>query len=221
MGIYIKNIIEIIVFDSIIGNSDRHQENWGVIMYYRQVIDDITQKLSKDKVGFWEKTDMKFRRLMNETFLKMHKDNIKMNKVNLKFHSDITQHRFAPIYDSGCCLGREFEDDKVEKMINDVQMIEAYIKKGETEIHWEGLSKKPKHYELLSYLLNDDKMSDYTKMYIFRVKEKFDKQKIKEIINTIDLNLPLELINYKLSDYRKILMFKLITLRIETLLKLI
>src|SRR5690554_6838962 len=28
---YIKNIVSIIIFDSIVGNSDRHQENWGII----------------------------------------------------------------------------------------------------------------------------------------------------------------------------------------------
>ena len=32
---FIKNIIEIIVFDSIIGNEDRHQENWSIIVTNR------------------------------------------------------------------------------------------------------------------------------------------------------------------------------------------
>lgn len=40
---YIKNIIEIIVFDSIIGNSDRHQENWGILSTYVQD-ENIVQK---------------------------------------------------------------------------------------------------------------------------------------------------------------------------------
>ncbi len=29
---FIENIIKIIIFDSIIGNEDRHQENWGIIV---------------------------------------------------------------------------------------------------------------------------------------------------------------------------------------------
>ncbi len=35
---YIRNIIEIIILDSIIGNGDRHQENWGIITDYKEVI---------------------------------------------------------------------------------------------------------------------------------------------------------------------------------------
>lgn len=41
LGNYIENIIEIIVFDSVIGNSDRHQENWGIIAYYQEIFDNI------------------------------------------------------------------------------------------------------------------------------------------------------------------------------------
>ncbi|PZO30080.1 MAG: hypothetical protein DCF13_04535 [Flavobacteriaceae bacterium] len=216
---YGKNIVEIIVFDSIIGNSDRHQENWGIIMNYNQAIKEINYGLSKEKLGFWEKIDMKFKRFLNEFFILLHKENRKISKTNLKLHSEITLHQFAPIYDSGCCLGREYEEEKIKKMINDSQMLMAYINKGKSEIHWEGLGEKSKHFELVALLL--EKYPKEVKRYIHRVKDKFDSQKINEIIQNIDTNLPPELINFKLSDSRKILMFKLITLRIEILLKLI
>ena len=32
----INGIIELIVFDALIGNGDRHQENWAVIAHYRR-----------------------------------------------------------------------------------------------------------------------------------------------------------------------------------------
>jgi hypothetical protein len=38
-------------------------------------------------------------------------------------------------------------------MFGDSQMIEAYIRKGESEIHWEGNAKKRKHFELIELLL--------------------------------------------------------------------
>ncbi len=36
LGEYVNNIIEIIIFDSIIGNSDRHQENWGSLCFIKK-----------------------------------------------------------------------------------------------------------------------------------------------------------------------------------------
>jgi hypothetical protein len=219
LGKYVNNIIEIIVFDSIIGNSDRHQENWGIIMNYNQAIKDINNKLKKEKLGFWKKQDMKVMRFLNEFFISLNKENRKISKSSLKLHSEITLNKFAPIYDSGCCLGREREDDWVKRAINDTQMLKVYVNKGKSEIHWEGLGEKSNHFELVKLLLIE--YPNETKEFIIRVRDKFDSKKIKEIIDDVDTELPLDLINFKLSDSRKILMFKLITLRIETLLKLI
>lgn len=214
---YTDHIIEIIIFDSIIGNSDRHQENWGIIMYYKKAIDQINQELSEKKLGFWKRLDMMFIRFANKISIRIHKENIKIGPLNLKLHSEITPHDFSPIYDSGCCLGREYDEIKIEKMINDNQMLESYLRKGESEIHWEGFEKKRKHFELVELLVQN--YPEQTRKYIERVKEKFDPERINEIIENIDNNIPSELINFKLSDSRKKLMFKLITLRIEKLLE--
>jgi hypothetical protein len=219
LGKYVENIIEIIIFDSIVGNSDRHQENWGIIMFYHKAIEEINKELSNEKLSFWDKSDMKLRKVLNQLFILHNKEDIKISKSNLKLHSDNTPHQFAPIYDSGCCLGREYEEDKVKKMINDSQMLNAYINKGKSEIHWEGFGEKSKHFELVSLLLEN--YPKQTETYINRVKDKFDKQKIKEIIENIDSNLPKELINFKLSNSRKELMYKLVTLRIEKLVELL
>jgi hypothetical protein len=215
--VYIKNIIEIVVFDSIIGNSDRHQENWGVIMYYRNSINSIDARLLNSKVNFWKKIDMKLIRFLNEFFILSHKEKRKISNVNLKLHSTITVHKFAPIYDSGCCLGREREDSWVEKAIEDSQMIEKYIQKGESEIHWEGHLKKRKHFELIELLL--EHYPNETKKYIHRVKDKYNSESINNIIENIDVYIPPNLINFKLLETRKKLMYKLVTLRIEKLIK--
>ena len=97
-------------------------------------------------------------------------------------------------------------------------MLEVYVRKGESEIHWEGLGKKSKHFELVALLIQN--YPNETKRIILRTKNNFNKIKIKEIIDNIDSKLPNELINYKLSNYRKELMYKLITLRIEKLVEL-
>jgi len=46
---FIENIIQIIIFDSIIGNGDRHQENWGIITEYNEVIKSIEEIAKKKK----------------------------------------------------------------------------------------------------------------------------------------------------------------------------
>jgi hypothetical protein len=216
---YIFNIIEIIIFDSIIGNSDRHQENWGVILYYRKAIENIEKELKYFKLGFWAKIKKKFIKFYHEVSILRNKEERKISKSNLKFHSEKTPHQFAPIYDSGCCLGRERDDKWINKALLDSQILNNYINKGLSEIHWEGEDKKSKHFDLVKLLL--DYYPQRTRIYIDRVIKQYNKDKIKEVIENIDKNLPISLINYKLSNSRKELMFKLITLRIEKLQDLI
>jgi len=205
---YIKNIIEIIVFDSIISNSDRHQENWGIIRATRII--ELKNKEKKEGDGFWKKTTK---------FLKSKEKVIHKIEINDVVYQISTKFEFAPIYDSGCCLGREHSDEKISKYLKDSQMINAYINNGKSEIHWEENNSKSKHFELVNFLL--EKYPDDTKSYINRVKTIYNEDEIKSIIYNIDSSLPDYLIESKLSDDRKEFMFKLITLRIEKLLQLI
>jgi hypothetical protein len=203
----IEKIIEIIVFDSVIGNSDRHQENWGILTSFKiKNNDDINNASSKKNI-----------KTLISNFSKKTK-----NKDGLAKSSEIIFEiifEFAPIYDSGCCLGREYVDSKIELMLKNTQMIEAYVKKGESEIHWDGFVKKRKHFELIELLLIQ--YPKETTKFISKIKTEFDPNEIKKIIHEIDSNLPKDLINFKLSDIRKEFMCKLITLRTEKLLKLL
>lgn len=217
LGNYIENIIEIIVFDSIIGNSDRHQENWGTIAYYQEIFDTIDRDIKSKKIGFLTKIKNKTVRLLGEMLVHKHDTNDKLSKSDLIAQADLAPHKFAPIYDSGCCLGREHTDEKVLRMINDHQMIDAYIRKGESEIHWEGYLKKRKHFELIELLIETYPIE--TKKHIARVKENYISESIKEIIENIDIHIPTDLINFKLSETRKKLMYKLVTLRLEKLIQ--
>ena len=214
-----SELIEIIIFDSIIGNSDRHQENWGIILFYKSAVDNLNEELQLETLNIFSKIKKYFAKIINESAISQHRDNIKIKPSRLLLHSEITPHKFAPIYDSGCCLGREFEGVNVHKMINDKQMIESYVNKGKSEIHWENLNRKLPHFELVSLLIDNDPYN--TKAFISKVKNKFDENFIKQIIQDIDLHIPEELINFKLSHSRKELMFKLVTLRIEKLLNLV
>lgn len=201
---YVENIIEIIVFDSIIGNSDRHQENWGIITDR----DNIIIEIKRDKID---------RRLLNKLTDWIAKSN---TDAPPKFiYQTGAKYRFAPIYDSGCCLGREHTDERVDKILKDDIMLEAYINKGTSEIHWEGIGKKSNHFELIEFLFQI--YPNQIRSIINRTQSNYKADKIKKIIDDIDKNLPDELINFKLSEQRKELMYKLVTLRTRKLFQLL
>lgn len=60
--------------------------------------------------------------------------------------------------------------------------------------------------------------NDAVAKVLSRVKEKYNRNNVEQLINNIDINVPSSLSMYKLSSKRKQLMIKIITLRIEKLL---
>lgn len=97
-------------------------------------------------------------------------------------------------------------------------MLDSYINRGSSEIHWEGSKDKKKHFELLN-LLKEEYPSEILKI-IERVRSKYSSKDIERIVNNVDMNLPEVLSDHKLSENRKELMIKLITLRLERLFEL-
>ncbi len=213
--LFINKVIEVIIFDSIIGNSDRHQENWGIITNYNHTIRGIDAHLETEVKNFF--TKQKFR--VAKWYLKLiSKAQINMKKIPksiLSQQSSFAPNLFAPIYDSGCCLGREIEEERLNKMLLDNNMLEAYVRKGESEIHWDGFEKKKKHFELINLVKEIHKYQVCE--VIDRVVNKFKNEDIQTIIFNIDRNIPPHLSQYKLADNRKELMNKIINLRIEKL----
>ena len=139
-------------------------------------------------------------------------------KSVLRVQTDLVKNNFSPIYDSGCCLGRENEDNVVKDLLINQQRFNAYINKGGSEIYWIGSKKKKNHFELVKLV-----QSDYPKvvaLVLERIKNRFKEENIAENVNNIDAKLPNNLFKYKLSDDRKELMVKIITLRLEQLLEI-
>lgn len=107
----IEDIIKMIIFDAIIGNSDRHQENWGFITPYKE------KELSEEEVtNIFSKLKERFKRIKDS----VSKNGLKhesTDKIRVTLKILKMEGRFAPIYDSGCCLAREKDEETVLKML--------------------------------------------------------------------------------------------------------
>jgi len=206
-------LIKTIIFDSLIGNSDRHQENWGFILYS----------------GFKDKKGIKilnkfmsspfYRGIVKSFFILFKiKDISSLRKKILLINKAMedVKGRYSPIYDSGSCLGRELEDEKIDKMLSDNNMLNAYIKKGPSEIRWNG--PKINHFDLIRNIMNSkNEYHNVVKSTISNINRVFNDQKIRNIVLEIDKKLPQNLIQNKLPDNRKELIIKMVTLRFEKL----
>lgn len=208
--------VEMLIFDAIIGNSDRHQENWGFISKFKETILEIEKEI-RTKKNFWGKIIPKLKKITTSGTLyqriREEEKNLKPKKSTLLNQTLLVQTEFSPIYDSGCCLGRELLDDRILKMLTDNQMLEAYVvRRGKSEVRFEEGKKIP-HFELLKNLqIEYNTVFDRT---INRINEVYTYEKLKTLIYNIDKELPATLSRHKLSDIRKDLMIKLIALRIK------
>lgn len=214
------HFIEMLIFDAVIGNSDRHQENWGFISKFRETIQEIDKEIEITK-GLFSQINLKLRKFTTKNTLKKREiqelKNINPTKSILKTQSQIIETVFSPIYDSGCCLGRELMDPKIERMITNTQELDAYINKGLSEVRWSN-GKKPRHFDFIENLRQE--YPQECKNIIQKIKSNFDKNQLKYLVDNIDRELPVELRKFGLPNHRKLLMFKLVTLRIEKLLSL-
>lgn len=214
---YERAFIEMMIFDAIIGNSDRHQENWGFISKFRETLIEIEKEIATSR-GFFRRIEPKLRKWVAKIMMQHRKMESEKNspprKTILKTQSQLVETIFSPIYDSGCSLGRELLSEKIDKMLKDDIMMEAFLRRGPSEIRWID-GGKPKHFEILKNLKQE--FPDYFASVKNNVSLKFDNRDLDFLVTNIDRELPKELLKHKLPDNRKALMTKLITLRIKKL----
>lgn len=191
--VFLKNITSLIVFDTIIGNSDRHQENWGVIAELKPLYRSMEKVLNSG--------DEEERQLLRDAKLLL-PDNMK----------------FAPFFDNGSSLCRELSACRVEELLLDKDLQEIYIQKGKAEIHWQ--EQKLSHFQLVENLLDSNYRKEVIES-IMQVRERFDEKAVNEIVYLVDNVLPSSHSFYKMPDVRKELIAKIITLRSQKLFTLL
>jgi hypothetical protein len=116
----IDSFIEMLVFDSIIGNRDRHQQNWALI----------------------RKIDVKV--LKQSLFSKLKKDRLKFT-VNI-----VEYINFSQLFDNGNCLAYNIVEENIDSFLNDHSKTEKYLfgEKATSHVRWNGECLS--HLQLLS-----------------------------------------------------------------------
>jgi len=209
----LKELIETIVFDALIGNSDRHQENWATINVHaavsassKEIEKGIITGQFDEKISYWLK------KIVSSINPLKGKKLPKLESLKLMLPR---QTIFAPIYDSGCSFGRELDDDRIVEMLNNPLEIEKYVAKGLSEIHWE--KNKISHYELLKRLLQIEGLKDFVLAPLKRIMEQFNKEKISQLVFNVDSELVVSGNPNSFPKKRKEMVIKLLTLRFNKL----
>lgn len=213
LGESVEKVIDIIIFDALIGNSDRHQENWGFIggntsksRTIKSIQEDIENSSNESGLG-WIWNFFRDKNLLKKEIVTRYEDEIMRanSKKNLKF---------APIYDSGCCFGREVSDEKVNRMLSDQNELMAFINRGKSEIYWEGEKNKCKHFELLKKL---NEVGYNLSPRIKKMITKIDLNLFSKFLCSINTNIPQKFNSMILPQNRKELIINILTLRRERL----
>ena len=138
---------------------------------------------------------------------------------SLRKDAYVQELRFSPIYDSGSSLGRELMGVRVNELLQNEQVLEKYIDKGPSEIHWQG-NLKLSHFDLLKQIMATPYKSDVIAV-VQRLQSQWSLDAIKAIVMNVDNNLPETHAAYAIPTNRKQLILKLLTSRFKRLMTLL
>lgn len=213
----IEHIVELIVFDALIGNGDRHQENWAFINHQVPLL-DVIEKVERQPAfadtPWWQQIVLRlYKRLLKWTHAQYKTGHKPLPKT--LYH---ISKRPAPIYDNGSSLGRELTEERVRTMLASDTALFQYIDRGLAEIHWN--NEKLTHFALIRQLL-DSKYEETVTKVINRVNLRWNGLKIASLLESVDAEVPETHAQYRLPKARKELIFRIISLRRQRLVNLL
>lgn len=204
-----------ILFDAIIGNTDRHQENWAFKSKSTFITESIERIEQQIKLNGFKKMGWLIKKAFSKMFDKEKNELNNEGREFKLFYVNIIGT--APVYDSGSSLARELSDERVGLLLEDNEALEKYIANGSAELHWE--KKKISHFQLVENLLNSSYIEEVKRAAEFI--NLWNDAVVAKIINTLDGDLPTDWHSYCIPDQRKALIIKLLTLRSQKLRGLI
>lgn len=209
---HLIDVIETIVFDALIGNSDRHQENWALINTHSVFSEGVSQVAKVIERKELNNLPSWLQKIVETVYTVKGKLRPEIARSRLMLPK---QTRFAPIYDSGCSFGRELVDERVLTLLNDKHELEKYVNNGLAEIHWDG--EKISHFDLLENLIKSEHLKINVLRILDRITNTSDLDSLKECIMDIDKELVLSGSQKSFPAERKELAFKILTLRLNKL----
>ncbi|MDI1233107.1 MAG: hypothetical protein PSX81_02365 [bacterium] len=208
---YWNFIFETLLFDTIIGNTDRHQENWAFIGKTNLVAEGLShlEERAKNNALNWV-----VRKFCN-TFLNKKNELNEIGKQLVLENLNIS--KTAPIYDSGSSMARELTEERIKSLLANEIELNNYIDNGKSELHWD--NRKISHYDLIDELLNSSYAEQVRKASVFL--SNWQPDLIFLILEQVNLVVPERKKTYCIPKDRKELIIKLVTLRINKLINLI
>lgn len=196
VGEYKLLVIEMLLFDCIIGNTDRHSENWGLIK-------NIENLKVFENLSFFQKIKL---------YYKIHK-RLGLSIKDAKRLCNYSMYRVAPFYDNGSSLARELGEQKILAMLQENSTsFDSYYNGGKPDIKLR--ETKFSFLETIEILIQDYRQE--CKHFIEKHLKHYNKQNLISLINIIDINYPKEGFEYaRLSQQRKDFFVKLIDCRIN------
>jgi hypothetical protein len=216
---YRHKIIECLVLDAIIGNTDRHSENWAIISRYEDVKGNDSYSYMNES---WNSSSLDPNDKIKEPLKKKKEKLVSLIKTervaregNIPNRKWDRQHaRLAPIYDSGSSLGREYQDDKLKEMLEKDAALDKYIKGGHPDIQIKEGGTRRTFLECIEDLCQDYR--DDMKCIFEQNISQIDSKQIDEMLDAVDQDakgiIPMELC---LSSTRKSFISRLVNKRIE------
>lgn len=204
-------IIECMVFDAIIGNTDRHSENWAFIRKkeYGEAYNKALLPLIENKGKWYAKLAI---RIVDAYIFFRFGTTIKRTRQE----ANKTFMRLSPLYDNGSSLGREIDESIIKDMIERREEMDGYICRGRPDIKVR--ENKVTFLETIECLCYD--YLDQMRGILQRLEERYSREEIENIIFGIDQAKEIEQVpkELRLSNERKKFIITIITERIERIL---
>lgn len=214
--------IEMLLFDCIIGNTDRHSQNWALIKHnskeWNSIREAFNRKLTfNDFLSFIAHPSLffswkSFLRKRNEVVNFLHKET-GQPKSELRKILKSSIYKFAPFYDNGSSLGRELDDDRILEMIEPESIkFNKYFKNGFPDIRVR--DRKTSFLETIEVLIEDfpKECSHFYNNHLCH----YNKDELISLINNMDSSVPSSgFESFLPSEQRRAFFVKLIDSRIQ------